>query len=176
MKKIFIMTAAALLLAPAAFAADPMQQNNVQVQYKDDGGYTAEKSGEQIDANGVKHTADSKTDVNYDSNGNMKKTISNSDTVKKGLFQKKTNESKTEYQEKNDGGFTQTTTAEHTNDKGTDIKSQSKTESKFDANGNKIVTTKSKETIDPPGLMNKTTTTTVEKTVNGTVVEDQTKN
>jgi hypothetical protein len=175
MKRTLLVTATILLVAPAALAAEPMQQDNAQVNYKDDGGYTAEKSADQVDTNGVKHKADSKTVVDYDSNGNMKRTVTTTDKVKNGMHSKE-NSSATEFKQTNDGGYDKTTTTEHTNTDGTNLKSTSNTHASVDAKGNDVTVTKTQNTVDPPGLMNKTTTTNTTKTVNGVVVEDQTKN
>ena len=171
MKKTLLLATIAMLDAPAAFADDAKQQNNAEVKYKDDGGYVVQKNGEQVDSNGAKHTTNSKTEVDYDANGNMKKTVVNTDKVKTGVLHSKENQSKTEYQQTNDGGYMKTTTSDHTNTDGTNIETTSKTHVGVDANGNDVAVTKTKSTIDPPGLMNKTTSTTATKTVNGVPVE-----
>jgi hypothetical protein len=49
-----------------------------------------------------------------------------------------------------------------TNSNGTDVDRTKTTDVGYDANGNKEATTKTKTTVDPPGLFNKQTTTTSE--------------
>ncbi len=51
-----------------------------------------------------------------------------------------------------------------TTSNGTDVGKDTTTDVGYDANGNKVVSTKAKTTIDPPGLFNKQSTTTQDTT------------
>jgi hypothetical protein len=75
----------------------------------------------------------------------------------------------TEYETKKNGGYEVESTSEVTTPNGTDKSASHKVDVEVDDHGNVKKTVEHTKTVDPKGLMNKTSTTT--KTVNGKVVE-----
>jgi len=179
MKNTFALLAAtaAIGLAGGAYAADESANVKSKVDYKKDGGYTAERSSEQKTPGGTKTTSETKVDVDVDSQGRIDKEVkAETTTDPKGLLNKTKDVSKTDIEEKERGGYKQTTTTKHTNADGTNVTYKTVTDVDVDANGNVTTTAKTEKTVDPKGLMNAETTSSTTKSVNGQVVEQKKKN
>ncbi len=175
MVAILTATAVMALVAPA-YAATESAQNKSKVEYKDNGGYESTRTSEHTTPGGTKHTSESKVDVDVDSDGKIDKTVkTESVTDPKGLMNKETDTAKTEIKEKERGGYVQTTVSKSTDADGTNVTIKATTDVDVDADGNVTTTAKSEKTVDPKGLMNKKTTSSMTKSVNGHVVEEKKK-
>jgi hypothetical protein len=175
MKNILLSFAAttALTLASGVYAEDASSQKSSNLDYKDNGGYTATVKDSQTTSNGTDINSKTTADVDVDSNGNTTKTIKSKTTEDpKGLWNKKTHTGKLTYQDKDNGGYSKTLKTSDTDRAGTDTSLKSKTDVDVDKSGNVTKTTETDKVTDPSGLMNKTETVTKSKTVNGVVVED----
>lgn len=178
MKNIFglLATTATLALATSAFAANEAAENKSSVEYKKDGGYEAKAASEKVNAAGTKTATESKVDVDVKNDGRVSKTTKTETTTDaKGLMNEKKDVQKTKLEEKKDGGYKETATSTHTDAEGTNVKAKATTEVDVNAAGDVTKTQKVEKTVDPKGLMNKETTTTTTKEVNGNVVEKKTK-
>lgn len=76
---------------------------------------------------------------------------------------------------KENGGYEAERTTQHTAPSGTTSSYKSNVDVDVDNKGNVTSTTNAKKTVDPKGLMNKTTTKTQTKVVNGRVVDKSVK-
>jgi len=168
MKTMFTVLAAvsaiALASATGAYAASP--ENKTTYEAKDNGGYEV-KSSSKVETNaGTEKTGERNVDVDVKDNGaKSKKVTTKSATDPKGLMNGKEDKSETKMEQDVDGSSKTVKSDSHMDANGTDVKTE--VETKVDANGNVI--TETEKSVDPKGLMNKTTTTT--KTVNGKVVK-----
>jgi hypothetical protein len=72
---------------------------------------------------------------------------------------------------KNNGGYESNVTSEEVNAAGTARTSEKSVDVDVDRNGNVVSTIDTEKTVDPKGLMNKKTTSTSTKAVNGKVIE-----
>jgi len=179
MKKILLALAAttAIGLTANAYAADSTAQADTKVDYKKNGGYDASSTAEQTNADGTKKVAKKSADVNVDSKGNLDETVkSETSSDAKGLMNAKKDTAKTTYKDKSNGGYKKTTTKAHVDHAGTDTKTENSTDVDVDSNGKTTEVDKTTNTTDPKGLMNKTSTTTKVKKVDGQVVEEKTSN
>ncbi|MDE3060518.1 MAG: hypothetical protein KGJ06_05855, partial [Pseudomonadota bacterium] len=168
----FVLISAVMLTATAALA-DESATSESKTEYKNNGGYESTSSSEETTPEGTSKTSKTTVDVDVDRNGLASKDIKTKTTTDpEGLFNKKTSSSEDRTKQKANGGYTRTTTHEKTDAAGTNISSKTKTDVDVDAGGNTVATTKSQQTVDPKGLMNKHTTTSETKSVNGTVVEE----
>ncbi len=178
MKNIYTLLAATTLmsLATTAYANDPAAKNKSSIDYKDNGGYEAERSSERTNASGTKQSSEYNVDVDVDDDGRVSRTIENVKTTDpKGLMNQKQESVKTQIKERDRGGYTQTTVSKHRDANGTDTTYVTTTDLEVDSKGNVTTVAKTEKTVDPKGLMNSTTTTTRTKTVNGKVVEQDKK-
>ena len=168
-------TTAAVGLASSAYAADASAEHKSNVEMKKNGGYEATNSAERITSAGTKQEMKEKVDVDVDSKG-MHKETAKSETVTdaKGLGNAKKDTSKATYEDKSNGGYKQTKTDKHTDANGANVKTTTTTDVDVDSDKNATAVVKTEKTVDPKGLMNKKTTTTKAKAVNGTVVEQKT--
>ena len=166
---------AAVGLASSAFAANATAENKSNVELKKNGGYEATNSSERTTAAGTKHEMKEKIDVDVDSKGQHKESAkAESSTDPKGLMNAKTDTTKASYKDKDNGGYKHTRTDKHTDAAGTDVKTTTTTDVDVDSSKNATATVKTEKTVDPKGLMNKKTTTTKAKAVNGVVTEEKT--
>ncbi len=168
----FLSATTVLTMATAAFAADETAADNSKVRYKDNGGYESTQSSDHTTPGGTSETSKTEVDVDVNSKGQVSKTVeSKTTTDAKGLLNARTDKAKTELDEKDRGGYKQTSTRSHTDHDGTNVSEKATTDVDVDKTGNVTETTKTSKTVDPKGLMNKHTTTTKAKVVNGAVVE-----
>lgn len=169
-----LVASTAIGLASHAYAANESAEVKSNVEYKKDGGYEAKRSMEHTLTDGTKVSADSKVDVDVDSNGRVEKTAeSESVSDPKGLMNAKKDESETTVKEKARGGYKKTTTKKSHDAAGADVDRKTTTDVDVDANGNVTSTTTVEKSVDPKGLMNAKTTSSKVKAVNGTVVEEK---
>ena len=144
---------------------------------KKNGGYEASAYTQSTDDAGTTTTTERDVNVNVDSQGNIDKTVkAESSTDPKGLMNEKTNTAKTEIEDKLRGGYKQTTISKHTDAAGTDVTIKNITDVSVDRQGNVTMVVKSEKTIDPKGLFNEKTTTSMVKTVNGKIVDQKNSN
>jgi len=163
-----------MTLATVSFAADETAESKAKVEYKSDGGYEASRNAEHVTSEGTSNTTRENVDVEVDSKGLTSKTSkSYSVSDPKGLMNKKTDNTKTTLQEKERGGYKQTTTSKHTDADGTNVTLVTITDVDVDTNGNVTAVAKTDKTVDPKGMMNKKTTSSMTRTVNGKVVDEK---
>jgi hypothetical protein len=166
----------ALGLASSAYAADPSMETNAEIEYKNNGGYESTRDSKSVDAQGTKVTSESDVDVDVDSQGNITKTLkSETVTDPRGLMNKQTDNGKTVFEEKANGGYVQTTTRSHVNKDGTNVTYRTVTDVDVQANGNVATTARTDKTVDPKGLFNSKTTSSMTKSINGQMVEQDKK-
>ena len=174
---IALLLTTALVLPIYAFAADDSAkaQSQSSVEQKDNGGYTANVSSDQTDANGTRRTTKETEDVTVDNKGNTSKEIKTKITNDpKGLGNETTRSSSVKIKQKDNGGFSKMVKTKKTDNSGTDVTTKSSTDTDVDSNGNVTKTTKTEKTVDPKtGLFSGQTTSTSTKTVNGKVVDEQ---
>lgn len=179
MRNVIALLAATALASIATGAyADEASASKSDLEQKDNGGYESTSSSESTDANGTTVTTDDKTDVDMDANGNIKKkVVDNEKTIDpKGLWNKKTEKDKTVYEEKKNGGYQQTTIHSYKDRDGESIYYKTVTNVDVDSHGNVITTAKTERTTEPKGwFSSKHTASSESKTVNGVVVEQNSK-
>lgn len=176
MKRILAVLAAttAMTLAAPSFAISESSDGKTKVDYKSNGGYEATRSAEQTSTDGTTTKSNADVDVDIDSKGKTSKTVkAETSTDPKGLGNKKADIAKTTYEDKDRGGYKQTTTRNHTDANGTSTTYVTTTDVDVDKDGNVTSTAKTEKTVDPKGLLNKKTTTSKTKAVNGKVVEEK---
>ncbi len=176
MKRMLAVLAAttAMSLVSPAFAADESAQAKTKVDYKKNGGYESTRTTEQKSADGTARTSEANVDVDVDSSGKVDRTVkTESATDPKGLMNKRKDENKTTFEQKERGGYKQITTSKHTDANGTDVTLTTTTDVDVDKDGNVTATAKSEKATDPKGLLNKSTSTSKTKSVNGRVVEQK---
>lgn len=161
-------TTAAMSIAASAHATDASAEAKSDIEYKDNGGYEAKISSESKDANGTVKTVKATEDYDVDSDGlGSRTTEKTAVTDPEGLFNKSKNTSKTEVERKDNGGYEKTTTEKSTNADGTNVTTEVNTDVDVNDDGSVKANTTTEKTVDPKGLMNKTTTTIKSKAVNG---------
>ena len=157
-------SAIALMSANVAHAGAP--ENKTTYEAKDNGGYEVKSKSKAVNAAGTERTGERKVDVEIDDNGSKSKTVTTKSAVDaEGLMNGKEDKAETKMEMNADGSSKTVKSNSHSNFNGTDTSTE--VETKVDANGNVI--TETEKTVDPKGLLNKSTTTT--KTINGKVVK-----
>jgi len=171
MKNTLVLSAAlaAVLTAGTAFAEGT--ETSVKTDYKKNGGYEKTATTSTTTAGGTAVKSENSTDVDVDSNGKVTKTIKDEKvTDPDGMMNEKRNTTETKVKEK-DRGYERTTKSSNTDAEGTSVSTEAKQNVKVDAQGNVIETIKTEKSVDPKGLMNKSTSETETKKVNGQVVK-----
>ena len=177
MKRLFalLITTAAVSLSATSYAEES-SESKATLEHKKGGGYDATQTSEQTGPGGTKRVNESETDVSVNSKGQISKTTTTeSSTDPKGVMNKSKEITKTEIVEKDRGGYKQVTTSRHTDADGTNVILVTTTELEVDDKGNVTTTAQTEKTVDPKGFMNKKTTSTMSKVVNGKVVEERKK-
>lgn len=163
----------ALIFAQGAFAADPSAKNEATIEYKKNGGYESKAASESTATGGTTRASKKTVDVDYDDDGKGSAEVKSEETRDpKGLMNKTTNKDNTSIEEKERGGYVKKTTSEHMNSKGEKVSVDTKIDREVDKDGNVTVEKSTDKAVDPKGLLNKKTTSTTKKTVNGSVTEN----
>jgi hypothetical protein len=166
----------ALAVAAGSYAADESADTKSNLEYKENGGYKASVTTEKTTPEGTAISSKTKKNVDVDADGKTTSTMRSSSVEDPtGLRNKKIHTGELDYRDKDNGGYKKSVTSTDTDAAGSNTSTSQKTNVDVDAAGNKTITEESTRVIDPPGLMNKTQTVTKSKTVNGVVVEDNTK-
>jgi len=152
--------------------AEVVSKNESYIKEKPNGGYETKVITEKQTPAGTTKTYEKTVNVNVRSNGNVSKVSEiKSVTDPKGILNKQSNDSRSRYVEKENGGYEQVTTSKHTNSDGADVTLVTTTLVDVDADGNVKTTAKTERTIDPKGLLNKKTSTSEVKIINGEIVQ-----
>lgn len=170
-----LMLSAAVVAAVPAFAADVAAENKGKYEAKDNGGYTMKGEASETLADGTKKSAETKVDVDVDSEGKVtKKAEKTTTTNPEGSMNEKKTVSKTEMKEKERGGYEKKVVEKNKDASGTDTKLEASTDVEVDSDGKVTEKHKTVKTTDPKGLFNQEKTVTTTKKVDGKVVEQKT--
>ncbi len=170
-----LMLSAAVIAAVPAYAADVAAENQGKYEAKDNGGYTMKGSASETLADGTKKSAETKVDVDVDSEGKVSKTAEKTTTTNpEGSMNEKKTVSKTELKEKDRGGYEKKVVDKKTDAAGTDVKTEASVDVKVDSDGKTVEKHKTVKTVDPKGLLNQEKTVTTTKKVDGKIVEQKT--
>ena len=157
-----------------AAQAEVVSINESYVKEKANGGYESKVKTEKQTLSGTTKTYEKKVDVNVKSDGNINKVSEvKSITDPKGILNQQSSDSRSRYIEKPNGGYEQVTTSKYTDNNGADVTLITTTIVDVEKNGNVKTTAKTEKTIDPKGLLNKTSSTSEVKILNGKVVESK---
>jgi|GEM_PF-1696500 len=173
MKKLYLMTALALVMAAPAFAADETYKSETTMERDENGNYVSETKEKLKNADGSTEKAVVKEDVDVKADGTVKvETKSTEITDPKGLMNKqKVKNEKTSVSD-GEGNFEEKVVKETKDADGTDKKLKSSTNIEKDEDGLEKSEVKSKKVTDPKGLFNKKTEktkVTTEEKADGTV-------